>query len=174
MQGTNGRIIQRVIGIEKMGQEIERKYLVSKEIAEDYMNRKNNGEFECHEIEQAYLTTEPVIRVRKSDEEYYMTYKGKGFMMREEYNLPLTKEAYDTLLSKADGNIISKTRILVPYGKYTIELDIFKKPFDYIYMAEVEFESEDDAKSFDAPDWFLEEVTTDRNYHNSVLSRKRF
>lgn len=157
-----------------MGQEIERKFLVKKEIALGYLEKSKNKEYECHEIEQAYLTTDPVIRVRKSDDEYYMTYKGKGFMSREEYNLPLTKEAYVTLLKKADGNVITKTRILIPYDRYTIELDIFKPPFDYIYMAEVEFDSEDDANSFTAPEWFSEEVTRDRNYHNSVLSRMEF
>lgn len=157
-----------------MGLEIERKFLVSDESAAGYLEKVNMGQLKSHEIEQAYLTTEPVIRVRKSDDEYYMTYKGKGLLMREEYNLPLTKESYETLLSKADGNIISKTRILIPYEKYTIELDIFKKPFDYIRMAEVEFESEEEARAFEAPDWFLEEVTDNREYHNSNMSRKVF
>lgn len=157
-----------------MGVEIERKFLVSEEKAKEYLNKVKLGELESHEIEQAYLTVDPVIRVRKSDDEYYMTYKGKGFMMREEYNLPLTKEAYDVLLTKADGNIISKTRILIPYEGHTIELDIFKKPFDYIRMAEVEFESEKEASEFAKPEWFLEEVTTNREYHNSVMSRKVF
>lgn len=157
-----------------MGVEIERKFLVSEEKAKEYLNKVKLGELESHEIEQAYLTVEPVIRVRKSDDEYYMTYKGKGFMMREEYNLPLTKEAYDVLLTKADGNIISKTRILIPYEGHTIELDIFKKPFDYIRMAEVEFESEKEASEFTKPEWFLEEVTTNREYHNSVMSRRVF
>lgn len=157
-----------------MGVEIERKYLVSDEVAANYMKQVREGLLQSHEIEQAYLTTDPVIRVRKSDDEYYMTYKGKGLMCREEYNLPLTKEAYDILLTKADGNIISKTRILIPFEKYTIELDVFKAPFDYIRMAEVEFESEEEAKSFVAPDWFIEEVTDNREYHNSNMSRKKF
>lgn len=157
-----------------MGVEIERKYLVSDEVAANYMKQVREGLLQSHEIEQAYLTTDPVIRVRKSDDEYYMTYKGKGLMCREEYNLPLTKEAYDILLTKADGNIISKTRILIPFEKYTIELDVFKAPFDYIRMAEVEFENEEEANNFVAPDWFIEEVTDNREYHNSNMSRKNF
>lgn len=157
-----------------MGIEIERKFLVSKESARYYLEKANLKEFDCHEIEQAYLTTDPVIRVRKSDDDYYLTYKGKGLMSREEYNLPLTKESYETLLQKADGNIITKQRVLIPYNKYMIELDIFKPPFDYIYMAEVEFASEKEAIEFEKPDWFLKEVTDDREYHNSVMSRKQF
>lgn len=157
-----------------MGMEIERKFLVSQETAKYYLEKANLKELDSHEIEQAYLTTEPVIRVRKSDDEYYLTYKGKGLMSREEYNLPLTKESYDTLRKKADGNIITKKRILIPYEKYLIELDIFKPPFDYIRMAEVEFTSEKEAEEFVKPDWFLEEVTNNREYHNSVMSRKQF
>ena len=35
-------------------------------------------------------------------------------MVREEYNLPLTKESYLHLREKADGVLISKTRYLLP------------------------------------------------------------
>jgi len=147
-----------------MGVEIERKFLI-KGIPD------NIEKYDYHEIEQAYLTTNPVIRVRKSDDEYYMTYKGKGFISREEYNLPLTKEAYDTLKSKADGKIISKKRVLIPYQKYMIELDIFKGDYEGLVFAEVEFDSEEEAKAFEKPDWFLEDVTEDRRYSNSYLSR---
>ena len=66
--------------------EIERKYLIHK-LPEDY------DAYPHHEIEQGYLCTNPVVRIRKSDESYTLTYKGRGLMVREEYNLPLTKEA---------------------------------------------------------------------------------
>lgn len=157
-----------------MGQEIERKFLVTNDVAMDYLNRSRKGEFIYKEIEQAYLTTNPVIRVRRTDDKYSMTYKGEGLMSREEYNLPLTKDAYETLASKADGNVIKKIRIIIPYEKYTIELDVFKAPFDYIRMAEVEFESIDEANTFTSPDWFIKEVTNDTNYHNSTMSRMEF
>ena len=123
------------------------------------------------EIEQAYLNTNPVVRIRKEDDTYYLTYKGKGFMAREEYNLPLNKESYEHLLKKADGNIISKRRYLIPYNKYTIELDIFTGVFQGLVIAEVEFDSVDEANSFIGPDWFVEDVTSDKKYHNSYLSK---
>ena len=62
-----------------MGFEIERKFLVSDETAEKYLQMVSEGKLKSHEIEQAYLTTDPVIRVRRSDDEYYMTYKGKAY-----------------------------------------------------------------------------------------------
>ena len=78
--------------------EIERKFLVT-------TPPENYGSFPHHEIEQAYLCTEPVVRIRKEDDNYYLTYKSKGLLAREEYNLPLTKEAYAHLLTKADGTL---------------------------------------------------------------------
>ncbi|MCR4655232.1 MAG: CYTH domain-containing protein [Lachnospiraceae bacterium] len=147
--------------------EIERKFLINK--LPDDIER-----YDFHLIEQAYLTTDPVIRVRKEDDKYYMTYKGSGLLAREEYNLPLTEKAYRILISKADGNIISKKRILIPYDRFMIELDVFDPPFAPLMLAEVEFESIEEAKAFRGPDWFSEDVTNDTNYHNSTMSRKTF
>lgn len=157
-----------------MGQEIERKFKVDKKIADDYLKRAEEGEFQIKVIEQAYLTTDPVVRVRRSDDEYYMTYKGKGLMAREEYNLPLNKESYEILKSKADGNIICKKRVLIPYEGLLIEMDVFEKPFKPLIIAEVEFETTEDATSFIPPNWFIEDVTDDRQYHNSNMSRRIF
>lgn len=33
-------------------------------------------------IEQGYLSRNPVVRVRKDNDDYYLTYKAKGFMAR--------------------------------------------------------------------------------------------
>ena len=75
----------------------------------------------------SYASTSPVVRVRRSNDSYYMTYKGAGLMVREEYNLPLTKEAYDHLVQKIDGRLIEKTRYLIPLdGGLTAELDVFE------------------------------------------------
>lgn len=154
-----------------MGVEIERKFLVSPEVAEKYLKMSDNGEIAHREIQQAYLTTDPVVRVRKTDDKYTLTYKGKGDIEREEYNLPLNKESYETLLSKADGNVITKRRILIPYAKYTIELDIFREPFESIVLAEVEFDSLEEAENFEKPEWFLEDVSEKVEYKNSYMSR---
>lgn len=145
--------------------EIERKFLVNvlPSDLELYPHRT---------IEQAYLCTEPVVRVRRDGDTYILTYKSKGFLSREEYNLPLTEEAYKHLIQKADGRIISKERYNIPLGdKLVIELDIFTGDLAPLMLAEVEFESEDEALAFAAPDWFGEDVTYSSKYQNSVLSR---
>ena len=154
-----------------MGMEIEKKYLV-KNMPE------NLEQYDFHIIEQAYLTTNPTIRVRREDDDYYMTYKGHGKedtpLAHTEYNLPLTNESYNILKNKADGNVITKKRILIPYGNYTVELDIFDKPFAPLIIAEVEFPTIDEANDFIPPEWFGDEVTGQREYTNSFLSRKSF
>lgn len=144
--------------------EIERKYLIHK-------LPENLDDYPRQEIAQGYLSTEPVVRIRRSDDNYILTYKGKGMMVREEYNLPLTKEAFEHMKPKADGIFIEKTRYLIPYlEKYTIELDVFHGPLAPLLLAEVEFTSEEEANQFCPPDWFGEDVTFSKKYHNSTLS----
>lgn len=102
--------------------EIERKYLL-KQLP------SNLDSYASKKIAQGYLCTSPVVRVRRSNDSYYMTYKGAGLMVREEYNLPLTKEAYDHLVQKIDGRLIEKTRYLIPLdGGLTAELDVSPAP----------------------------------------------
>ena len=122
-------------------------------------------------MEQGYLSTAPVVRVRKDNDKYELTYKGKGAMVREEYNLPLTAESFEHLKQKIDGRLIVKKRYMIPYGDFTIELDIFEEDLAPLTLAEVEFSSEEEANAFVAPDWFAEDVTFSKLYHNSYLSQ---
>lgn len=145
--------------------EIERKFLIDKE-AFDYSG------FPHKEYTQGYLNTRPVVRVRREGDEYVLTYKGGGLMAREEYNLPLNEESFNHLIEKADGRIIDKTRYFIPFDKYTIELDEFKGELAPLVMAEVEFESIEEALSFVPPSWFKEDVTNDPEYHNSRMSQR--
>lgn len=144
--------------------EIERKYLIRR-------LPENLYQYQCKKIAQGYICTNPVVRIRKSDDEYYLTYKGKGLMAREEYNLPLTQEGYEHMLPKIDGRLIEKSRYLIPLdGKLTAELDIFEGDLAPLIIVEVEFDSLDAANSFIPPEWFGEDVTESRKYHNSNLA----
>ena len=125
--------------------EIERKFLI-KELPADLAS------FPCHKIEQAYLNTNPVVRIRRQDDAYFLTYKGEGHMVREEYNLPLNETSYCHLKEKADGIILTKTRYLLPLeGGLTIELDVFGAPYEGLFLAEVEFPDVESANSFTPP-----------------------
>ena len=126
--------------------------------------------YSFHKIEQGYLCTSPVVRIRRQDDDYFLTYKSKGLMAREEYNLPLTQEAYEHLKSKADGLVISKTRYLIPEKNgLTIEFDVFHEDYEGLLLAEVEFPSEEAANSYTPPAWFGRDVTFSSDYHNSCL-----
>ena len=144
--------------------EIERKFLL-KRLPE------NLEHYSVRHLEQGYLCTAPVVRIRRDNDKYELTYKGKGCMVREEHNLPLTKEAYEHLRTKIDGRLIVKKRYMIPYEKHTIELDVFEEDLAPLTLAEVEFHSEEEAKAFVAPDWFAEDVTFSKLYHNSFLSQ---
>ncbi len=143
--------------------EIERKFLVRK-------LPEHLPDYRMHMIEQAYLNTDPVVRVRREDEDYYMTYKGRGLIAREEYNLPLNAAAYAHLKAKADGNVITKRRYLIPLDGLTAELDIFEGVFEGLCVVEVEFESLAQAEAFIPPAWFGRDVSEERTFQNSVLS----
>lgn len=144
--------------------EIERKYLIK-------ALPTNLTDYPYHVIEQAYLSTEPVLRIRKKDDAYILTYKGAGMLAREEHEFPLTEASYKHLRKKADGNIITKTRYLIPdESGLTIELDVFSGCFTGLVMAEVEFPSMEAANAYQMPDWFMQEVTTDTHFHNSRMS----
>ncbi|MBR3769920.1 MAG: CYTH domain-containing protein [Lachnospiraceae bacterium] len=144
--------------------EIERKFLI-------HTLPENLDTYPHKEIEQGYINREPVVRIRRSDDKYILTCKGQGLMVREEFELPLTKEAFEHMKPKTDGIFIQKTRYLIPYDqKHTIELDVFHGQLAPLVLAEVEFSSIDDANQFIPPAWFGEDVTNTPKYHNSNLS----
>ena len=128
--------------------EIERKFLL-KRLPE------NLDSYPVRHLEQGYLCTAPVVRIRRDNDKYELTYKGKGCMVR----------------TKIDGRLIVKKRYMIPYEKHTIELDVFEEDLAPLTLAEVEFHSEEEAKAFVAPDWFAEDVTFSKLYHNSFLSQ---
>ena len=148
--------------------EIERKFLIT---SPEHLPFKPE-EYPGRQIEQGYLCTSPVVRIRRDNDDYFLTYKSKGLMVREEYNLPLTAEAYAHLRPKADGRIITKTRYMVPLGEgLTLELDIFRGDLAPLILAEIEFPDEQSAREYQPPEWLGKDVTFSAEYHNSTLSR---
>lgn len=145
--------------------EIERKFIPA------YLP-ENLQQYSYHEIEQGYLCTSPTIRIRKMDDTYFLTYKSAGLMAHEEYEMQLTRESYLHLREKTDGLTIEKRRYYIPIDEcHTIELDIFKGSLDGLTLAEVEFASIEEANSFVPPEWFGKDVTYDKRYHNSEMSK---
>ena len=146
--------------------EIERRFLV--EQLPEQLDTVPHKRFE-----QGYLSTAPVLRVRREGDEYVFTYKGQGGLAREEVNLPLNPEAYAHLIQKADGLIIQKTRyFLTQESGLLIEMDLFEGDLYPLKIAEVEFSSVEEAHSYQPEDWFGEEITGDHRFSNSAMSRE--
>ena len=147
--------------------EIERKWRIS-ELPSDL------SQYECIDMEQAYLNEHPTVRIRRENEAYILTYKGisDNDISHAEYNLPLTKEAYEHMLPKCDGRIIRKKRYRIPIDGTALcaELDIFGEPFSPLTIVEVEFPSIEEAESFSPPPWFGEDVSHDRRFKNAVMA----
>ncbi len=150
--------------------EIERKFLVKT------MPELTGAKVK--KIEQGYLCSGPIVRIRKSNEDYILTYKSKAGLSQdyaiqnEEVELPLTREAYEHLREKIDGALVEKSRyVLAVGGRLWAELDVFEGRLSGLVLAEVEFASEEEAKNFVPPDWLGEDVSGDRAFSNAYLSR---
>ncbi len=144
--------------------EIERKFLTEK-IPFDITA------YPCHNMTQAYISFSPTIRVRRSDEAYYLTVKGKGHLAREEFELPLTKEDYERLLQKTEGTPVVKKRYYVPLEDgLTAEVDLYEGALAGLITTEAEFPSLEAAEAFVPPEWFGKDVSEERAYKNTSLS----
>jgi len=148
--------------------EIERKFLVDS-------RPSDLDKYDRVEIEQAYISVDPSIRLRKSNDNYIFTIKQKGLLAREEFEMPLTEEQYEHLWPKVETNVIMKTRYLIPIhdGK-TAEFDVYYGALSGLLTVEVEFDSIEQANSFKPPEWFGLDVTNDPKYKNSTLAVNNF
>lgn len=156
--------------------EIEKKFKV-KQLPENLEKYKKKV------MEQGYLCTNPIVRIRRSNEDYILTYKSRFGLedadeqtakICHEIEVPLNKEGYEHLRKKIDGNLIRKTRYIIPLEteEYSLkaELDIFEGDLKGLILAEVEFPNEEAAFRFQPPQWFGEDVSADRRYTNSYLA----
>lgn len=153
--------------------EIERKFMIDKDRIPFDITA-----FPSLVMKQGYILHSPALRIRKENEKYVLTYKDSGGLSREEINVTLPESAGLKLFGKCDGHIIEKTRYLIPSGNrddstgrdLTIELDIFHGDLDPLCYAEIEFDSEKSALSYNPPEWFGRELTGIKGYSNSDLS----
>jgi Uncharacterized protein conserved in bacteria len=152
--------------------EIERKYAINK-------LPENLSQYKYKKIEQGYLCHKPTIRIRKSNDDYFLTYKDKlkkkekgSAIFNHEVELPLTKEAYEQLLPKIDHNLVKKTRYLIPLQNgLTAELDIFEDKLTGLAFVEVEFPDEISSNEFVPPDWFGKDLSSNKHFSNYYLSK---
>ena len=145
--------------------EIERKFLV----AGDFRGEVSGASH----IVQGYLSTVPgrSVRVRLRDDRGSLTIKGpmRG-LTRIEWEKEIPAGEAQLLLSLCEPGAIDKTRHLVPAADgHVWEVDEFHGDNEGLLVAEVELGAEDEP--FSRPAWLGEEVTGDRRYYNSSLTK---
>ena len=152
-----------------MGYEIERKFLVRKDLW--YALEKPVGTF----ISQAYLLNEPgkVIRIRVTDSSGFITIKGAVVNIRRpeyEYEIPHI-EALE-IIERFTINKIEKIRYNIEFHGHIWEVDEFFGENDGLIVAEIELDSVDEP--FKLPGWIANEVSDDHRYYNSYLCEHPF
>ena len=142
--------------------EIERKFLIDK-INFDLEKYKSKY------IKQQYLYKDIFTAIRKrliiqnNVSKYFYTIKTNknGFSVNE-IEKEITQDEYDKLNNENNTEII-KTRYIIPYQNYKIELDIFDGEYKGLMFAEVEFKNETEAIEFEKniQEWFVIEISND-------------
>ena len=150
-----------------MALEIERKFLVNND---SYKTQA----YKSDRIAQGYLCREGgnSARVRVRGDKGYLTIKGPsldGGLSRFEWEKEIPANEAWELIKLCHGGIIDKTRYLVQCGKHTFEVDEFHGDNEGLTIAEVELESTDE--EFEKPSFLGNEVTGDKKYYNSFLTR---
>jgi len=150
-----------------MPQEIERKFLVKSEYKSFAVNE--------YKIIQGYISSNPAVRIRIKNDKAYITIKGKtnetGVSRYEFEKEILVDEAKELMLLCEDGKI-DKTRYNIQVGNHIFEVDEFHGENEGLTIAEVELSSEDE--SYDIPEWLGEEVTGNKEYYNSYISKNPY
>jgi len=146
--------------------EIERKFLVEQ-------IPPNLDSYPSNKISQGYLVSKnPNIeeRVRKKGNKFFFTRKTKGFLIREEEEEEISEDKFLNLWNLTENKRIEKIRYEIGFEKFVIEIDIYNGNLEGLITAEVEFDSEEEAKGFLPPPWFGREVTEDDRYKNRNLA----
>ena len=138
-----------------MPHEIERKFLVAKMPFDLAM-------LEHDLLEQGYLAIDPElheVRIRKAGEAYYLTVKSGGRLTREEYEINLEPRQFEALWPATEGRRLRKTRYYIKRGSPQVTIDVYEGRFQGLNLAEVEFASQEEARSYRPPKWMGKEVT---------------
>jgi adenylate cyclase len=147
--------------------EIERKFLV---LGEPWVEARSHLR-----LRQGYLASGgPVtVRVRVGPAMAWLTVKGpmRG-ISREEFEFTIPRADGEAMLALCGDAVVEKTRHHVTVGRHCWEIDVFEGANEGLVVAEIELEHEEE--EFVRPDWLGEEVSFDRRYRNSALSKRPY
>ncbi|WP_059046913.1 CYTH domain-containing protein [Paenibacillus rubinfantis] len=154
--------------------EIERKFLLptypEQLIREGVLEVRSE-----HAIDQTYLALheDQELRVRRIEDlrtgeiQYTHTFK-RGFgLSREEVEVSISEGLYAQITGIHQAIPLTKRRVTAVWDKRTVEIDVYDQ-IDFIVL-EVEFDSEEEARSFVPPEWFGPDISTDKRYSNKKV-----
>ena len=146
--------------------EIERKFVVADPPPEA---------LDCpsEEIDQGYLVAdgETEIRLRRRGRSHFITVKKGHGAIREETEVEITSEQFESLWPQTEGWRVEKRRHLIPLDEgLTAEMDVYAGRLEGLFTVEVEFGSEQASRDFSPPGWFGDEVTGDVLYSNQQMA----
>ena len=150
-----------------MGVETERKFLV------DHKKWQLVNKPDGTHYRQGYLLNDSLlrtIRVRVTDKQGYITLKGPiAGISRKEYEYEIPVEDGIELLDSFALSEVEKVRYRIEFAGKLWEVDEFLGDNTGLIMAEIELQRETD--EFKKPDWVRFEVSDDKRYYNSYLSK---
>jgi len=159
-EDESARVIDRI--------QIERRFLV------DFNNIPWDGLGTGVDILQSYISLNPEIRLRNTDGSNFTfllrTPIDEAGLSRQDIEFEISKEEYDELFQKISGIVVHKTRFRLSHEGQNIRVDIFLGELNSLVLAEVVFDSIEDAEAYEPLEWFGEEVTEDLRYRNAALS----
>ncbi|MCM1215432.1 MAG: hypothetical protein NC548_13045 [Lachnospiraceae bacterium] len=147
--------------------EIERKFLIN-----DFPEETSNLKLVTNAmVTQSYLSINPEVRIRRVSEKgkpiaHFLTIKSNGDMIRDEINLKISRDQYESLQDMIGYPAIEK-QFMVFENKDGLKIECSKidpdSPNSFSY-AEVEFENEKNANEFKPLEFFVNEVTSDPSF----------
>ncbi len=153
--------------------ELERTFLV-KRLPERLLDCKFT------EITDLFIPKEsihPVIRIRKNGDVFEMTKKSpvnlNDISRQKEQTIILSEKEYNTLM-KLEGKKFRKMRYYYKYDGKTAHIDIYHDDLEGLAVADFEFGTEEEKKSFEIPDFCLVEVTQEKFIAGGMLCGKSY
>lgn len=153
-----------------MNIEIERKFLVKNK---DFKNLSYKEEV----FKQGYLNSDNTrnVRIRVTNDKAFLTIKGASNASgttRFEWEKEINRQEAEQLLLLCEPTIIEKKRYYIKNDDLIFEVDEFYADNQGLILAEIELNSEH--QKFKKPDWLGKEVTGNKEYYNSYLSKNPF
>ncbi|MHA0856667.1 CYTH domain-containing protein [Paenibacillus sp. CMAA1364] len=160
-----------------MSLEIEKKYLLSSfpdtrvedgtlriiskvRIYQTYLAMDTTQELRVRRLEN--LTTEEVS--------FTHTFKSGNGLVREEIEYDITQDIYEQVVQAFNAVPLTKIRVTAVWHGIVVEIDCYDQ-ID-LMVVEVEFESVEAAEIFVAPDWFGEDISSQKQYSNKKVWRE--